>query len=200
MTTFPEVGDPGYNRIVTGRSRDDKVRSSVFGEAEVPGRAGGVDGRQDAGQTRAYHTTTAIPPGEILDNSDLGEDRSNSDGPLKNSQRTRHLPNTRRRFSRTPNGTFEPISRFYRLSYDGIAHTLRAGTGPDRGSHTAPRPIHPEEPRCITVREAARLHSFPDWFVFDRTIWHGFMQVGNSVPPLMARAVAIEIMNAVGSR
>jgi DNA (cytosine-5)-methyltransferase 1 len=50
----------------------------------------------------------------------------------------------------------------------------------------------------ISVREAARLHSFPDWFRFHWTKWHGFRQVGNSLPPLMGRAVASEITKALG--
>jgi DNA (cytosine-5)-methyltransferase 1 len=58
----------------------------------------------------------------------------------------------------------------------------------------SPRPIHPSIPRCITVREAARLHSYPDWFRFHATKWHGFRQIGNSVPPLLAKAVASEII------
>ena len=40
-----------------------------------------------------------------------------------------------------------------------------------------------------TVREAARLHSYPGSFTFDPTRWHGFMQVGNSVPPKLAEAI-----------
>ncbi|MHC5597703.1 MAG: DNA cytosine methyltransferase, partial [Nostoc sp.] len=66
-----------------------------------------------------------------------------------------------------------------------------------RGSFTSPRPIHPITPRCITVREAARLHSYPDWFRFHVTKWHGFRQVGNSVPPLLAKAVASEILRSL---
>ena len=111
--------------------------------------------------------------------------------------RTLHSDDVIRRFSNTPAGEQEPISRFFRLSWEGISPTIRAGTGPDHGSHTAPRPIHPEWPRCITVREAARLHSFPDAFVFRGTRWHGFRQVGNSVPPLLAKAVASEMQLAM---
>jgi DNA (cytosine-5)-methyltransferase 1 len=44
------------------------------------------------------------------------------------------------------------------------------------------------------VREAARLHSFPDWFRFHQTKWHGFRQIGNAVPPLLAQAVGREIV------
>jgi DNA (cytosine-5)-methyltransferase 1 len=48
------------------------------------------------------------------------------------------------------------------------------------------------------VREAARLHSYPDWFRFHATKWHGFRQIGNSVPPLLGRAVAGRVMAALG--
>ena len=43
----------------------------------------------------------------------------------------------------------------------------------------------------------ARLHSFPDWFRFHKTKWHGARQIGNAVPPLLAKAVAGKIMNAM---
>ena len=50
--------------------------------------------------------------------------------------------------------------------------------------------IHPTHDRWITVREAARLQSFHDGFVFHGSEWQQLKQVGNAVPPLMARAVA----------
>ena len=106
------------------------------------------------------------------------------------SKRTTHTQAIVDRFAKVEPGKTDPVSRFARLNMDSQAPTIRAGTGPDHGSHTAARPIHPEQPRCITVREAARLHSFPDWFVFNPTVWHGFKQVGNSVPPKMAEAVS----------
>ena len=46
------------------------------------------------------------------------------------------------------------------------------------------------------MREAARLHSYPDWFRLHVTKWHGFRQIGNSVPPLLARAVATKVREA----
>ena len=109
--------------------------------------------------------------------------------------RTRHGKETVRRFRRTKRGEAEPISRFIRLKADDVAPTIRAGTGSDHGSHTAPRPIHYERSRCITVREAARLHSFPDWYQFEKTRWHAFRQIGNSVPPTLAAAVAEAVVH-----
>ncbi len=108
-----------------------------------------------------------------------------------------HTSESQERFSQTLPGETEPISRFLKLSPQGLCNTLRAGTNRDRGAYTAPRPIHYTHPRCITVREAARLHSYPDWFQFHRTIWHGFREIGNSVPPLLAYQVASSIFEKI---
>jgi len=135
--------------------------------------------------------------GEMEDPNDFSVTRKwNGDG-ISGCKRTQHKTETVRRFSETTPGTFESISRFYRLTKEGLSPTLRAGTGKEFGSYSAPRPIHPVYPRCISVREGARLHSFPDWFQFHKTKWHGFRQVGNSVPPLMARAVAKSVICAL---
>lgn len=113
------------------------------------------------------------------------------------SRRTKHTPQTIARFASTNPGKSDRISHFHRLDFDGLCNTLRAGTASNRGAYTSPRPIHPITPRCITVREAARLHSYPDWFMFHATKWHGFRQIGNSVPPLLAKAVARQIIQAL---
>jgi len=117
---------------------------------------------------------------------------------LTSSLRTVHTPTSIERFAATTPGTTEDVSRFLRLHPDGVCNTLRAGTASDRGAHTSPRPIHPTQARVITVREAARLHGYPDWFRFHVTKWHGFRQIGNSVPPPLARAVASSLLAADG--
>jgi DNA (cytosine-5)-methyltransferase 1 len=117
---------------------------------------------------------------------------------LTNSLLTNHSPTSTARFAHTEAGTEEPVSHYFRLSPNRPARTLRAGTGRERGAFTSPRPIHPTEPRVITAREAARLHSFPDWFRFNVTNWHGHRQIGNSVPPLLARAAGRSLAHAMG--
>jgi len=102
---------------------------------------------------------------------------------------TIHTPNVMARYASTLPGSCDPVSRSKRLKWDGLCPTLRAGTGADKGSHQAVRPLHPKSARVITVREAARLQGFPDWFCFHQTKWHSFRMIGNSVSPLLAEGI-----------
>jgi len=80
---------------------------------------------------------------------------------------------------------------------------------PDRPSWTVPAHlakdsyshIHhdSEQARMISVREAARLQSFPDSFVFSGNMGECFRQVGNAVPPLLSWAIAAEILRTIGA-
>ena len=102
---------------------------------------------------------------------------------------TDHSPNVVARFKKISQGDADPIGRHPRLAWSGQCPALRAGTGPDHGSYQSVRPIHPDEPRVITVREAARLQGFPDAHRFHTTVWHSFRMIGNSVSPIIAKAI-----------
>jgi DNA (cytosine-5)-methyltransferase 1 len=142
-------------------------------------------------------TEYALPlRGEAADHGDYSIQREFDRTLLTSSMRTVHTGLSKKRFLETRQGDTEPVSRFLKLDPNGVCNTIRAGTASDHGAFTSPRPIHPFSPRCITVREAARLHSYPDWFRFHVTKWHGFRQIGNSVPPLLARAVAAKVREA----
>jgi DNA (cytosine-5)-methyltransferase 1 len=79
--------------------------------------------------------------------------------------------------------------RYRRMQWDGIARSIITRfRDPKSGEYT-----HPEQHRTISIREAARIQSFPDWFVFEGNISEQYDQVGNAVPPLLARAVGLEI-------
>jgi DNA (cytosine-5)-methyltransferase 1 len=136
--------------------------------------------------------------GDVIDPWDYSHQRVWDRSLMTSSMRTLHTNLSIRRFTETEPGSVEPVSRFYRLTREGLCNTIRAGTGSERGAFTSPRPVHPALPRVLTVREAARLHSFPDWFRLHRTKWHGFRQVGNAVPPLLGRAVGARIVEALG--
>lgn len=79
-------------------------------------------------------------------------------------------------------------NKWKKLNSEKPSHTLVAHLSKDTYSH-----IHPWEPRGITVREAARLQSFPDCFEFDCPMGDAYKQIGNAVPPLLALNVAKSI-------
>ena len=102
---------------------------------------------------------------------------------------TKHTDAVKERYKELAHGQQDQISKSKRLDPDGFCPTLRAGTGPEKGSYQAVRPIHYEYARVITPREAARLQGFPDWYKLPDTIWHAFRQIGNSVSPIAAERV-----------
>ncbi len=85
-------------------------------------------------------------------------------------------------------------NKWRKMESDRPARTLMAHLGKDSYSH-----IHydSEQARTISVREAARLQSFPDGFIFTGTMNPAFRQIGNAVPPLLAKAIAVEIMKRI---
>jgi DNA (cytosine-5)-methyltransferase 1 len=82
--------------------------------------------------------------------------------------------------------------KYKRLPWDKPAWTLTAHMRKDCLAY-----IHPRQNRSISVREAARLQSFPDDFVFEAPMTRMFELVGNSVPPLLAEAIARPLVKQV---
>lgn len=85
-------------------------------------------------------------------------------------------------------------NKWRKMWRDQPARTLMAHLGKDSYSH-----IHydSKQARTISVREAARLHSFPDGFLFSGTMNPAFRQIGNAVPPLLAKAIASQVMKTL---
>ncbi len=109
---------------------------------------------------------------------------------------TRHTQKVLDRYSKIKQEEIDPVSKSRRLNPKGFCPTLTAGTGKNKGSYQAVRPLHPTENRVITPREAARLQGFPDWFQFHPTKWHSFRQIGNSVSPILAEHILSVIKKA----
>ena len=85
-------------------------------------------------------------------------------------------------------------NKWRKICRDEPARTVMAHLSKDGYSH-----IHYDsaQARTISVREAARLQSFPDGFVFAGAMNQAFRQIGNAVPPLMARVIAAEVMRTI---
>lgn len=79
------------------------------------------------------------------------------------------------------------FNRFIRLNWDAPAPTVLTNFDSPRNY------LHPSENRPLTVREAARLQSFPDDFIFKGNYKKQYTQVGNAVPPLLAYHVAMTV-------
>jgi DNA (cytosine-5)-methyltransferase 1 len=81
-----------------------------------------------------------------------------------------------------------------RMKWDDVAPTLTTGcTNPSKG-----RFIHPEQDRAITPREAARIQTFPDWFVFFGGLTSISRQIGNAMPIKLAEAIALACVSSLG--
>lgn len=78
--------------------------------------------------------------------------------------------------------------KYFKLIADKPSRTITAHLRMDCHSH-----IHPSQTRSITPREAARIQSFPDNYVFLGPYLKTYMQIGNAVPPIMAKGIAKEI-------
>jgi len=129
--------------------------------------------------------------------SDYASRMRSGRGLFTGQQMTQHRPETVARYSSVLPGSVDPVGKHKRLHWEGFCPTLRAGTGSDRGSYQAVRPLHPSEHRVITPREAARLQGFPDDFIFHDTVWHSFRMIGNSVSPLISEALLKNIKDFI---
>lgn len=82
--------------------------------------------------------------------------------------------------------------RYGRLTPDGLASTVLTKCDPHWGAY-----FHYSQDRSLTVREAARIQSFPDHYIFYGSQQEQFAQVGNAVPPMLAKAVGVALMQVL---
>ena len=99
-----------------------------------------------------------------------------------------------------PNGMLrarlsDHTKRYGRLDRAALCCTVLTKCDPHWGSY-----VHPEQHRVVSVREAARLQSFPDHYKFFGHKYEQYEQVGNAVPPLMAAALGRAVRRHVRER
>lgn len=154
----------------------------------------------------------------ILENGDMSDEkaysyhaRTNYAKALRGTLMTCHnnivtnnAPKIIERYSHIPQGgNWEDIPKFLMENYADVS---RCHTGIYRrlkedepsvviGNFRKNMLVHPWKDRGLSVREAARLQSFPDWFRFSGSIGFQQQQVGNAVPPLLAKAIFDKILS-----
>jgi len=82
--------------------------------------------------------------------------------------------------------------KYKRLGWDEPSRSITAHLARDGYWY-----IHPEQHRCLSVREAARVQSFPDWFRFCGYPSHAYKQIGEAVPPLLGRHIGKSVLEAI---
>ena len=85
--------------------------------------------------------------------------------------------------------------KYFRLSSDNVSRTITAHIAKDGYWY-----IHPRQDRTLSIREAARIQTFPDRFRFAGYPTNRFRQIGNAVPPLLASAIASEVRRSLNGR
>ncbi len=84
--------------------------------------------------------------------------------------------------------------KYYRLSCDGLSRTITAHIAKDGYWY-----IHPRQDRTLSIREAARVQTFPDRFRFAGYPSSRYRQIGNAVPPMLASAIGSAVLDALES-
>lgn len=82
--------------------------------------------------------------------------------------------------------------KYKRLEWDGLSRSITAHIAKDGYWY-----IHPDQDRTLSVREAARIQTFPDWFRFAGAPTLRYHQIGNAVPPLLAQAIGTRVHEAL---
>jgi DNA (cytosine-5)-methyltransferase 1 len=112
---------------------------------------------------------------------------------LENHQTREHNAESVKRYMQLAYGMRDKLGRVDRLNpYLPSKTVIAGGTKGGGRSH-----LHPYSPRTISVRECARLQTFPDDYVFTGATARQFTQVGNAVPPLFAYKIASQIKKAL---
>jgi DNA (cytosine-5)-methyltransferase 1 len=108
-------------------------------------------------------------------------------GLMKPGTRYRELPEHLRRYR---DDIFN--DKYNRLAWNDVSRSITAHIAKDGYWY-----IHPSEPRTLTVREAARIQTFPDHFRFAGSRSHAFRQIGNAVPVALGEAVGRQIARSL---
>jgi DNA (cytosine-5)-methyltransferase 1 len=154
-------------------------------------------GLTTGGRNLPYAPTREVSEFARVMRRDVGEDRvwDHMTRPVRDDDREIFASMT----SKTLYAHIEPRLRRYkadtfddkykRLDWDELSRSITAHIAKDGYWY-----IHPSENRTLTVREAARIQTFPDDFRFAGGRSHAFQQIGNAVPPMLGKAAATALL------
>lgn len=201
-----QMGDAGY--IIQKR----KLTASDFGVPQIRKRVFIVGERTNDGSQRfGFPEPTGEPPKTVRDAIEDLMDKTEGDIPnhkadklsdlnlkriraVKEGQGRDSLPEDLKLVTQKRNTTHRHLDTYGRMSWDQPGPTITARFD----SFSRGRFGHPELDRTITLREGARIQTFPDDFEFLGTKVEVAKQIGNAVPPLLAQKVAEKVKECLG--
>lgn len=140
-----------------------------------------------------YHPSPLLEPGSYITTKEAIKDLIKlKDDKSFNHIRTKHSDDMKERLALVPEGKslYDNYSDSWKkCPWNEASCTIKENHG---GVN-----IHPIEPRVITVREMARLQSFPDDFIFKGPKGKQMVQIGNAVPPFLAKAIGLSIKKTI---
>jgi len=146
------------------------------------------------GQRSLFVNDTDLDPyttvGDVL--TDLPDVTDTRGGRHLNHTGRQHRKATVEHIKTVPQGVAVKKSYRYRAPWDGLCRSLTAGVDYSTKSY-----IHPIYHREMSVREYARIHGFPDSWLFNGNHHNGIKQVANAVPVLLGLAIINSIIQAI---
>ena len=192
------IGDLVPNRTVTERQQDGFLRAADAIRDLPPVEAGQLVATYGGKPTSLYQKAMRDAAPKQLANHyapRLSEQNLQRITHLQPGQDWRSLPHDLLPDSMKRALRKDHTRRFRRMTWDGVPRSIITRfRDPKSGEY-----IHPEQTRTISIREAARIQSFPDWFVFEGANTEQYVQVGNAVPPLLGKAIGQSLRAALAS-